>query len=243
MQKLLLPLAATALLAVSFSQPARADEAAVRKAIESKLGVKVSSVAKSGYLGLYEVYAEGQIVYTDEKVTAIVGGPLFDAKTMKNVTSERMQKLTAIKFSDLPLEYAVKQVRGDGKRILASFEDPNCGYCKRFERDLQQINNVTVYLFLYPILSPDSAEKSRNIWCSKDQATAWQDQMVRDKPAPAASCDTSALQRNLAFGKKYKITGTPTLIFANGTRVPGAIGAQEVEKRLAEAASDTPSAT
>lgn len=148
MQKLLLPLAATALLAVSFSQPARADEAAVRKAIESKLGVKVSSVAKSGYLGLYEVYAEGQIVYTDEKVTAIVGGPLFDAKTMKNVTSERMQKLTAIKFSDLPLDLAVKQVRGNGKRIIASFEDPNCGFCKKLAKDLAKIDNVTIYTFL-----------------------------------------------------------------------------------------------
>ncbi|MBA4112942.1 MAG: disulfide isomerase, partial [Verminephrobacter sp.] len=118
------------------------------------------------------------------------------------------------------------------------FEDPNCGYCKRFERDLQSVDNVTIYLFLYPILSPDSVEKSRNIWCAKDRVAAWQDYMVRDKtPAPAA-CDTSALQRNLAFGKKYKITGTPTLIFTNGSRVPGAIGAQDVEKRLADAGSE-----
>jgi thiol:disulfide interchange protein DsbC len=102
------------------------------------------------------------------------------------------------------------------------------------------VDNVTVYLFLYPILSPDSAEKSRNIWCAKDKTAAWQDYMVRDKAPAAASCDTSALQRNLAFGKKHKITGTPTLIFANGTRVPGAIGAQDVEKRLAEASGDSP---
>ena len=134
-------------------------------------------------------------------------------------------------------------MRGDGKRKVAVFEDPNCGYCKRFERDMQNVNNVTVYLFLYPILSPDSAEKSRNIWCAKDKAGAWQDHMVRDKHAATASCDTSALQRNLAFGKKYKITGTPTVIFANGTRVPGAIGAQEVEKRLAEASNDVPVTT
>jgi thiol:disulfide interchange protein DsbC len=104
------------------------------------------------------------------------------------------------------------------------------------------VDNVTVYLFLYPILSPDSAEKSRNVWCSKDQVAAWQDMMVRDKPAPAASCDTSALQRNLAYGRKHKITGTPTLIFANGARVPGAIGSKEVEKRLAEASTEAPTA-
>ncbi|HNZ91631.1 MAG TPA: DsbC family protein, partial [Acidovorax sp.] len=142
---------------------------------------------------------------------------------------------TAVDFSALPLKDAVTIVRGDGKRKLAVFEDPNCGYCKRFERDLQNVDNVTVYLFLYPILSPDSAEKSRNIWCAKDKATTWHDFMLRDKAPNTASCDTSALQRNLAFGKKYKITGTPTLIFANGARAPGAISAQDVEKRLAEA--------
>jgi len=122
---------------------------------------------------------------------------------------------------------------------MAVFEDPNCGYCKRFEREMRNVNNVTVYLFLYPILSPDSAEKSRNIWCAKDRAGAWQDFMLRDKTPAAASCDTAALQRNLALGRKHKITGTPTLIFADGSRVPGAVGAQEVEKRLAEAGNGT----
>jgi thiol:disulfide interchange protein DsbC len=120
---------------------------------------------------------------------------------------------------------------------VAVFEDPNCGYCKRFERDMQNVDNITVYLFLYPILSPDSAEKSRNIWCAKDRAATWHDFMLRDKTPNTASCDTSAIQRNLAFGKKYKITGTPTLIFTDGSRVPGAINAQDVEKRLAEAGS------
>jgi len=115
------------------------------------------------------------------------------------------------------------------------FEDPNCGYCKRFEKDLQSVDNVTIYLFLYPILSPDSAEKSRNIWCAKDQAKAWHEQMLNSKNAPAAQCDPAAIQRNLAFGRKYKITGTPTVIFSNNVRVPGAISAAEVEKHLAAA--------
>jgi thiol:disulfide interchange protein DsbC len=112
------------------------------------------------------------------------------------------------------------------------FEDPNCGYCKRFEKDLQKINNVTVYLFLYPILSPDSTVKSQAIWCAKDKAKAWQDWMAHDIAPVAASCDTSAIARNVELGHKFKITGTPTLVFADGSRVPGAVGADQVEKRL-----------
>lgn len=192
--------------------------------------------------GLYEVRIGTDLFYTDAKGNYVIQGELIDTKARRNLTEDRISKLTAINFSDLPLKDAVTIVRGDGKRKVAVFEDPNCGYCKRFERDMQKVENVTVYLFLYPILSPDSAEKSRNIWCAKDKVTAWQDMMVRDKSPAAASCDTTALQRNLAFGKKHKITGTPTLIFADGGRVPGAIGAQEVEKRLAEASGDTPTA-
>ena len=240
--KLLPLLLAAAALTLGLS--AQAQESAIRKTLAERIPQmgKIDEVRPTAMPGLYEVRIGTDVFYADAKGNYVIQGELIDTKARRNLTEDRINKLTAVNFSALPLKDAVTIVRGDGKRKVAVFEDPNCGYCKRFERDLQQINNVTVYLFLYPILSPDSAEKSRNIWCSKDQATAWQDLMVRDKPAPAASCDTSALQRNLAFGKKYKITGTPTLIFANGTRVPGAIGAQEVEKRLAEAASDTPSA-
>ena len=196
---------------------------------------KIDEVRPTPMAGLFEVRIGTDLFYTDAKGNYVIQGELIDAKARRNLTEDRINKLTAVNFSDLPLKDAITIVRGDGKRKVAVFEDPNCGYCKRFERDMQNVNNVTVYLFLYPILSPDSAEKSQNIWCSKDKAGAWQDYMVRDKPAAAASCDTSALQRNLAFGKQYKITGTPTLIFSNGARVPGAVGAQEVEKRLAEA--------
>jgi thiol:disulfide interchange protein DsbC len=126
-------------------------------------------------------------------------------------------------------------VRGNGKRKLAVFQDPNCGYCKRFERDLQKVDNITIHMFLFPVLGPDSADKSRNIWCARDKGKAWLDWMVRDQLPAAASCDAAALARNLEFGKKHKITGTPTLVFADGTRVPGAIGAPQVEKLLADA--------
>jgi len=133
-------------------------------------------------MGLYEVYADGNIFYTDEKVTAIVlSGQLIDAKTMKNVTDESMKKLTAIKFGELPLDRAIKQVRGDGKRVMATFEDPNCGYCKRLAKDLQKLDNVTIYTFLLPILSEDSVHKSKQIWCSADRAKAWNDWMLTPK--------------------------------------------------------------
>ncbi len=233
-------LLATLFLAAGVAHAAT-DEASVKKNLETFVGgPAVDSVKKTPYGGLYEVVLKsGELIYTDATVSFIIDGSLIDAKTRKNVTQARMAQLLKIDFATLPLDQAIKQVRGNGKRVIASFEDPNCGYCKRFEREMRNVNNVTVYLFLYPILSPDSAEKSRNIWCAKDRAAAWNDYMQRDKTPDNASCDTAALQRNLALGKKHKITGTPTLIFANGTRVPGAIGAPDVEKRLAEAASAT----
>ncbi|MCI5066822.1 DsbC family protein [Acidovorax sp.] len=234
-------LAATA-LATCFA--AAAQEADIRKVLAERIPQmeKIDEVRPTPMKGLYEVRIGTDLFYTDAKGDYVIQGELIDNKVLRNLTEDRITKLTAINFSALPFKDAVTIVRGDGKRKVAVFEDPNCGYCKRFERDLQNVDNVTVYLFLYPILSPDSAEKSRNVWCSKDQVAAWQDMMVRDKPAPAASCDTSALQRNLAYGRKHKITGTPTLIFANGARVPGAIGSKEVEKRLAEASTEAPTA-
>lgn len=221
-------------LAVACASFAMADEAEIRKTMEAKLGTKVDGVAKSGYLGLYEVYADGAIFYTDEKVSAIVvGGQLVDAKSMKNVTDERMRKLTAIRFGDLPLDRAIKQVRGDGKRVLASFEDPNCGYCKRLAKEMLKLDNVTVYTFLLPILSEDSVRKSRQIWCSSDRAKAWNDWMIDGKaPAGREDCDTSAITKNQDFGRKLNISGTPTLFFGDGERIPGAVPLARIEQKL-----------
>ena len=232
MLKKILPL----VLAASVSSLAVADEADVRKGMEARLGTKVESVTKAGFLGLYEVYADGNIFYTDDKVTAImVGAQLIDAKSMKNVTEERMRKLTAIKFNELPLDRAIKQVRGDGKRVLATFEDPNCGYCKRLARDLQKLENITIYTFLLPILSEDSVKKSKQIWCSADRAKAWNDWMIDGKtPSGREDCDTAAITRNQEFGRKLNITGTPTMFFGNGERVPGAMPLQRIEQKLAE---------
>jgi thiol:disulfide interchange protein DsbC len=232
MLKKLLPLA----LASLFATTVNADEADMKKAMEAKLGAKVESVTKSGYLGLYEVYSEGNVLYTDDKMTAfIAGGQLIDGKTMKNVTEERMRKLTAIKFSELPLDRAIKLVRGNGKRLLATFEDPNCGYCKRLARDLQRLDNVTIYTFLYPILSEDSLRKSKQIWCSADRAKAWNEWMVEGRaPAAKEDCDTASISRNQEYGRRLGISGTPTMFFADGERVPGAMPLAKIEQKLGQ---------
>ncbi|MDH0200609.1 DsbC family protein [Comamonas aquatica] len=196
---------------------------------------QVDEIKPTPMKGLYEVRIGTDIFYSNASGDYLIQGELIDTRAQRNLTEDRINQLTAIDFKKLPLADAIKIVRGNGERQLAVFEDPNCGYCKRFERDLQSVDNVTVHLFLYPILSRDSAEKSRNIWCAKSSEKAWHDLMLKDKTPAAASCDIDAIQRNLALGRKHKITGTPTLIFADNTRVPGAIPASEVEKYLATA--------
>ena len=236
--KILPSLLAAAALGLALSA-ASAQESVIRKTLAERIPQleKIDEVRTTPMPGLYEVRMGTDLFYTDAKGHFLIQGELIDTQARRNLTEDRINKLSAVSFSALPLKDAFVTVRGNGKRKLAVFEDPNCGYCKRFERDLQGIDNVTVYTFLYPILSPDSAEKSRNIWCAKDRTSVWHEWMVSDKMPAAASCDTAALQRNLAFGKKHKITGTPTLIFTDGTRVPGAVAAAEIEKRLVAADS------
>jgi thiol:disulfide interchange protein DsbC len=214
-----------------------AQEAAVRKALAERLPnlPKIDEISRAAMPGLLEVRINGHdIVYTDLEGNYLIQGNLIDTRARRNLTEERVEKLTAVAFDALPMKDAFSIVRGNGKRKLAVFEDPNCGYCKRFERDLQKVDNVTIYMFLYPILGADSTAKSQNIWCSKDKTKAFLDWMTKDVSPPSAACDTSALQRNVEFGRKSRITGTPTLIFADGSRVPGAIPAAQVEKFLAE---------
>jgi thiol:disulfide interchange protein DsbC len=231
-----LKLAGFASLLLCSLTSAFAQEAAIRKNLAERLPnlPKIEEVTKTPMNGLYEIrVTDNDIFYTDADGSFLLQGNLIDTKAKRNLTEERMAKLSAIDFSALPIKDAFTQVRGNGKRQLAVFEDPNCGYCKRFERDLQKVTDVTIHTFLIPILSPDSAEKSKNIWCAKDKAKAWLDWMVRDQQAAKATCDTTAMERNLAFSKKHKITGTPTLFFADGSRVPGAISAQDIEKTFA----------
>lgn len=206
---------------------AGADESTVRQLIEARFTAKVDGVQKAGYGGLYEVRLGDTLVYTDEKVNFLLVGNLIDAKTRENITEARKEKLSQVKFEDLPLDAAVKIVRGNGKNVVAVFADPNCSFCKRFERDLATLQDVTIYTFLYPILDAgnggDSTRKSKAIWCSKDRAKAWMDLMLKNtSPIIAGNCDTAVLQRNLELGQKMGISGTPTSFTVSGQRVVGA---------------------
>jgi len=228
-----LALVAAGLLA-SFG--AHADEAAIRKNLAERLPQlpKIDQVSKTAVPGLYEVRLGTEIYYSDETGDTIIEGQMIDTKTRTNVTEARIAKLTAIDFASLPLADAIVWKQGAGTRKLAVFADPNCGYCKKFERDMQGLKDVTVYTFLMPILGGDSPDKARNIWCSKDNTKAWRDWML-DGAAPARSmgaCDSAAIARNTAFGKKFRINGTPALVFEDGKRVPGAMSAGDVEKQL-----------
>ncbi|MCK0509504.1 DsbC family protein [Aromatoleum anaerobium] len=215
---------------------AHADEGSVRKAVEGFVGSPVvESVARMPYGGLYEVVLKsGEIVYTDEKVSFLIDGRVIDTKTRRDVTQARMTQLSAIDFGTLPLDQAIKQVKGNGKRVIVSFEDPNCGYCKRLGKELAQLKDVTVYTFLYPILSPDSTEKSRHIWCAEDRAKAWSDWILNAKVPASASCDSSVVERNVTLGQKLRINGTPTMFLADGRRLGGYLPAAELEQALLE---------
>ena len=229
------------LLSLLLALPASAQQDAVAEKIKAELKKKVpeaqvDSVRKVPFGGLYEVTVGSEIFYTDEKGSFIVLGSIVDLKTRENVTEARVRQLNRVAFDTLPLDQAIKIVRGNGSRRVAVFADPNCGYCKRFERDLIGVNDITVYLFLYPVLSPDSLQKSKAVWCAPDRAKAWIDYMVRDMAVPVdTSCQTAAIDKVLEFGRGKKITGTPTIFFEDGERIPGAIPLADFEKKLAAA--------
>jgi len=214
---------------------AQGEEALIRKNLKERMPhiQPIDEIKRTPMAGLFELRVDGtEIYYTDASGSYLIQGQLIDTKSQRNLTDERVQKITAIDFKTLPVKDAITIVRGNGERKLAVFEDPNCGYCKRFERELAKADNITVYLFLYPILGKDSVEKSKSIWCAKDPGKSWQDWMVRDQSPASSTCDTAALKRNTEFGQKMKITGTPTLIFTDGTRVPGSIELAQIEKML-----------
>ncbi len=223
-------------LSMALLGAAHAGDAEIRKNLGERLADlgKIDEVSKTPMAGLYEVRVGTELYYTDEAGNFLIEGHLLDTKSRTNLTEERIAKLTAIDFATLPLKDAMVWKQGDGSRKLVVFADPNCGYCKKFERDVRQAKDLTIYTFLYPILGADSTEKSRNIWCSKDPAHTWVDWMVEGKlPAKMmGACDTSALQRNAALGRKHKVNGTPALVFEDGKRVPGALSLEQLEKQL-----------
>jgi thiol:disulfide interchange protein DsbC len=199
--------------------------------------IEIKSIDKSPVAGLYEVNLGAQILYSDATGSYVFVGHLVDTKTHTNLTAERLAELNKVDFASLPLADAIKVVKGNGSRKMAVFSDPNCPYCKQLEGSLKSIDNVTVYTFLYPVLSDDSTAKSKAIWCSADRAKTWEVWMLerRVPAAAAASCDTGVLDKNLALGHSMNVTGTPTIILADGRRLPGAVSADELNKALEKA--------
>ena len=221
-----------------FNAFAQGQEATIRKNLSERIPQipRIEEITRSPMAGLYEIrLSTNEIYYSDAEGNFLIQGSLIDTKSKRNLTEEREAKLSTIDFGTLPFKDAITIVRGNGKRKLAVFEDPNCGYCKRFERDLAKVDNVTIYLFLYPILGDDSMTKSRNVWCAKDPAGAWSQVMTKEQTIPNANCNIAAIERNVEFGRKFKITGTPTLIAQDGSRVPGAINTMQIEKMLLDA--------
>ncbi|MEO7320798.1 MAG: DsbC family protein [Nitrosospira sp.] len=215
-----------------------ADESSLKKTlITSFPGEKIESVKKTPYLGLYEVVVGGELFYTDEKATYFFFGHVVDPQTKQSLTSERLQQIKdtrRISIDSLPLELAIKAVKGNGKRKLAVFSDPNCGYCKRLEKELAKVTDVTIYTLLYPVLN-GSVEVATAIWCSADRLKAWNDFMLKDTPSTGKGCETP-IETLLQTGQKQGVNGTPTLIFADGSVVPGMITADVIEKKLGTSA-------
>jgi thiol:disulfide interchange protein DsbC len=236
MQWKTMALAAAATLASAQLWAETPQEARVHKLVEPRMGanVKVDAVAKTQYGGLYEVHSGGDIFYTDENARYMFVGKVVDLTTLQDLTRARADELATIRFSDLPLEMAIKTVKGDGKRVMAVFEDPNCPYCRKLHESMRGIDNVTVYTFLLNILSDDSAVKSKNIWCAPDRAQAWQQWMLESKPAPMANpaCITPN-EQVLALGRKLHLSGTPTIYFSDGSRSGSGFDAGTLEARLA----------
>lgn len=215
-------------------------EASVKSAVQARLGASapVESVRRAPIAGLWEARIGDEILYTDAQANYLMIGNLIDAKTRQNLTQARLDEINKVSFKDLPLDLAIKAVRGKGERVLVEFADPNCGYCKRFRQGIANLDNVTIYTFLMPILSPDSTVKAKQIWCSGNKAKAWDDWMSHGiTPMGSGEC-SNPIDRVIELGQKLKVTGTPTLFFSDGRRVAGAIPADKVEAAFAQVASN-----
>ena len=231
---------------------AQADEAAIRKSLEPKMGgVKIEAVQPTPIAGLYEVqYRSGdgmQIVYTDANGVYVIqadgqmSGNIIDIKSGRNLTEEKLRKLNAVAFDKLPLDMAVKIQRGNGKRVLAMFSDPYCPYCQRFEKSLQEVDDITIYVFMMPIIRPQNADHSRAVWCSPDRAKAWLDLALNHKPPAASPACDNPVDKNIQLGRTLRVQATPTIFLANGERVSGALSASDL-RAVSDRAASSPAA-
>lgn len=213
-----------------------ADEAAIRKNLATRLPSlpTIDEVTKTPVNGLWEIRMGAEVIYSDEQGSFVIEGQIIDTQKRINLTEQRIAKLTAIDFAKLPLKDAVVWKQGTGARKLVIFADPNCGYCKHFEKELNNVKNITVYTFLIPILGGDSPAKSKAIWCAKDNGKVWRNWMIdgTSPPSVAGKCDSSALDRNLALGQKHGVNGTPSLVFEDSERIAGVLTAAELEKKF-----------
>ena len=222
--------------AMIFISTAQADENSVRRGFQTRFPeMKIESVTRMPFPGLYEIVFDGQVVYSDEKLTYMMLGNLFDLRSSKerNLTGERRDQIAAGALAGAQAN-AIKRVRGNGKRVVYTFEDPNCGYCKELQKELNKMTDVTVYTFLLPILSPDSVEKSKAVWCAKDRSRTWDDLMNKAAlPANAAKNCTTPLEENAALAKRFGVRGTPAIYLANGQQIGGFLPADKIEQALA----------
>jgi thiol:disulfide interchange protein DsbC len=230
---------AVLMLTVLGATLSHAGEKEARRAVQALAPeVKIVSITAAPVAGLYEVVIDGPrgpaVVYASTKGDHVIVGELLDVKQRRNLTDERMEKLTAVKFDSLPLNQAIKVVKGNGKRKLVVFSDPDCPFCKKLEPELAKLNDVTIYTFPYPLpMHPDAARKSKLVWCAKDRVQAWDDLMLRGRlPANGRTDCGDPVEANLALGQKLRIEGTPALIFADGRRVPGYVEAANIEQLL-----------
>jgi thiol:disulfide interchange protein DsbC len=216
-------------------QSPEATIASIKKTLAANLGdgAKIDEVTKTNYAGLYEVHIGHEVIYTDEKAEFLFVGSVLSAKGDINHTKSRVEELSKVKFSELPLELAMKVVRGKGERIIAIFEDPHCGYCKQLRKNIQGLENVTIYTFMYNILSEESHITSKNVWCSSDKTKAWDDWMILGKePAVAGDDCKTPNDQVYELGRKLRVSGTPTIIFSDGTRTSGALTVEMFEQKF-----------
>ena len=211
------------------------NEKQIRTEIQKRLGTSanVRNVTPSPIPGLFEVQVNNEIFYTDSNAKYLIQGEMVELASGNNLTTKRQEDINRIKWSELPQAQAFKVVRGNGSRQIALFSDPNCGYCKRLEKTLQQLDNVTIYNYLIPILSADSALKSKQIWCAADQQKVWNDWMLNNLGPSGKSDCANPIDKNLTLAKNYGINGTPTIFFTDGSRFPGAVQLADIEKKLA----------
>ena len=230
--------AAFAQQAASVAAALPADAAALKKTLEQKFpGAEIKYVAKSPYFGLYEALLGDQMIYTDRKAEQIIVGSIYDVATKTNLTEAKARKLNRVDVAKLPMDMAFVRVKGNGARKLIVFSDADCPFCHRLETEIKNLDNVTIYTFLFPIdqLHPDAANKSRKIWCAPDKAKAWDEFFVNGKvPDNGGDCG-DPIDKTQALGNTLRINATPTLIFADGTMVPGALPLAQIEKEMASA--------